>query len=376
MIPFDWRMLGNMLRSTFSAEHFTVRHALISVTFLLLTILFMIVILPFRILDSLFFPSWRKTPVQAPIYILATPRSGTTFLHRMLCADDQFSWIKLYHTIFPSVILYKLFAGLGWLDSKIGSPFQRLIGMLEGRAFKGWEGIHATGLSKSEEDEQYWVYTLMTPASLLLFPWLNKTADVRFVDHLEEPRRRKLGQYYLNNLQRHAYATGQQHTLLAKNALAIGRLRTQMEVTPDMRVVHLVRHPYEAIASMISMFTVPWKAHSPEKMSDPEYTGQIATLLIEYYRYMLELQKELPADRYIEVRYENLIAEPKAVVERIYDQFELPMSDDYAQWLDAEVNKSRQYKSSHSYSLADFGLDEADIAREAADLFEHYGFAR
>jgi hypothetical protein len=336
----------------------------------------MLVILPFRLLDYLLFPSWNSTPVTAPIYILATPRSGTTFLHRMLCADQQFSWIKLYHTIFPSIALYKLFAALGKLDGKLGSPFQRLIAKLEGKAFGGWDGIHATGLAKSEEDEQYWVYSLMTPAALLLFPWLNQIEDLRFVDQLEEPRRQRLGQYYLKNLQRHAYATGSDKTLLAKNALAIGRLRTQLEVTPDMRIVHLVRHPYEAIASMISMFTVPWSVHSPEKVKDPAYTGQIATLLIEYYRYMLELQKELPADRYLEVRYEDLIAEPAEVVNRIYDQFGVPMSDEYQQWLAAEVAQSRQYRSSHSYSLADFGLSEADIAEQAADLFEHYGFRR
>jgi hypothetical protein len=149
-----------------------------------------------------------------------------------------------------------------------------------------------------------------------------------------------------------------------------------MQVTPDMRIVHLVRHPYEAIASMISMFTVPWSVHSPEKMKDPAYTGQIATLLIEYYRYMLELQQELPAERYIEVRYEDLIADPAEVVNRIYTQFGIEMAQEYQQWLAAEVAQSRQYRSSHSYSLADFGLTEAAIAEQAADLFEHYGFKR
>lgn len=338
--------------------------------------MFLLVVLPFRLLDYLLFPAWRKQAVTAPIYILATPRSGTKFLHRMLCADEQFSWIKLYHTIFPSVLLYKLFAVLGWIDNRIGHPVQRLLALLEGQAFKGWEGIHATGLAKSEEDEQYWVYTLMTPASLLLFPWLNDMPDVRFLDDLPAPRRNKLARYYLNNLRRHAYATGPEKTLLAKNALAIGRLRTQLEVTPDMRIVHLVRHPYEAIASMISMFTAPWKVHSPEKISDPEYTGQIATLLIDYYRYMLALQKELPPERYIEVRYAALIDDPKAVVNGVYRQFGLDMSSEYAAWLDKEVSQSRQYKSSHSYSLEDFGLNKALIAEQAADLFDHYGFER
>lgn len=376
MIPFDWQMFAKMLRSIFRKGNFSFKHAFISLSFLLLTMLFMLIVLPFRLLDSLLFPNWKGTPVKAPIYILATPRSGTTFLHRMLCADQQFSYIKLYHTIFPSILLYKLFGFLGKCDQKLGSPFQRLIAKLEGKAFSGWDGIHATGLSKSEEDEQYWVYSLMTPAALLLFPWLDQINDVRFVDQLAAPRRQRLGQYYLQNLQRHAYATGSDKTLLAKNALAIGRLRTQMQVTPDMRIVHLVRHPYEAIASMISMFTVPWSVHSPEKMKAPAYTGQIATLLIEYYRYMLELQQELPAERYIEVRYEDLIADPAEVVNRIYTQFGIEMAQEYQHWLAAEVAQSRQYRSSHSYSLADFGLTEADIAEQAADLFEHYGFKR
>lgn len=38
-----------------------------------------------------------------------------------------------------------------------------------------------------------------------------------------------------------------------------GRIRTIMSALPDIRIVSLVRHPYEAIPSMLSMFSIPIK---------------------------------------------------------------------------------------------------------------------
>lgn len=80
----------------------------------------------FRLLDRIFVKSYSSTVIDKPIFILANPRSGTTFLHRLMSIDPQFETPKMYQTIWPSVLVYKFV-----------HIFQRLgIGMLFTRVFR------------------------------------------------------------------------------------------------------------------------------------------------------------------------------------------------------------------------------------------------
>src|SRR6185369_15066256 len=40
-----------------------------------------------RFLDRFFYPAFEQTPVTPPVFVIATPRSGTTFLHHLLALD-------------------------------------------------------------------------------------------------------------------------------------------------------------------------------------------------------------------------------------------------------------------------------------------------
>ena len=69
---------------------------------------------------------YRRQAIVQPIYIVATPRSGTTFLHRLMCLDERFTWLKLYQTLLPSALLMKGMQLLSTLDRRIGSSLHRL----------------------------------------------------------------------------------------------------------------------------------------------------------------------------------------------------------------------------------------------------------
>lgn len=74
-----------------------------------------------RWIDPLLF-SYRATTVEKPIFILANPRSGTTFMHRLMSIDPQFIMPKMYQTLWSSVLIYKVVGfcnriGLGFVFS-------------------------------------------------------------------------------------------------------------------------------------------------------------------------------------------------------------------------------------------------------------------
>src|SRR4051812_9589016 len=124
-----------------------------------------------RGLDRLAYPALRKTPIPPPLFVIATPRSGTTFLHHLLALDDErFVGFKLYQTIAPALLLERAIGLVRELDGRPGGGLGRLLDALDRRMFSAWDGIHKVGLRADEEDETLFVYSLVSPALSLLFP--------------------------------------------------------------------------------------------------------------------------------------------------------------------------------------------------------------
>jgi hypothetical protein len=288
--------------------------------------------------------------------------------------DDQFVSFRLYHTLFPAITLYRLIQSLADLNKRLGCPFDRIIERINHEAFDLWTGIHETRLEKAEEDEQLFLYTMLSPSILMFFPFPDELDRASFVDNLPAGLRGKLMAYYKDCIRRFLFTYGKDKTLLAKNVLIQGRLRSIRETFPDMRIIHIVRHPYETIPSFISMYGAYWDMHSPGlKESSPASLG-LARLLCRYYRCSLRVREELPADRFIEIRYEELIADPESTVERIYQRLNLPMSGQYRDVLEAETARATAHCSGHKYTLEQFGLTKEMIYNELQDVFAAYGF--
>ena len=371
---FHFESLLKVLRLTFSRGRFSFRHAFFSVLFVALFLVLRTGVWFVRLLDDVFFPGYRRQSLEKPIFIVGNPRSGTTFLHRLISGDKQFAYFRLYHTIFPAVVFYRVVALLGRLDRRIGNFFARTLRALSGKGFRGWADIHRTGLDEAESDEMLFVYAMLSPLVGLLFPFFDELDELKYVDTLPRTDRLKLMGYYRDCLQRHLYATGPDGILLEKVALIAGRLESILEVLPDMRIIHLVRHPYESIPSLISMFSVPWTFFSPRIKKDSEESRAVAKVIFDYYRRILHVKRRLPTHQFMEVRYENLVADPQGTVERIYRELGLEMGDEYRAVLAEETEKARQYKSKHAYALEEYGLTKQMVYEELKEVFEEYGF--
>lgn len=367
--------LFKLIRLTFSKRYFSLRHTVLVILFLPPFFILRVFVWGMRKLDYLFFFEFTRQEIKKPLYIIGNPRSGTTFSHRLLALDDQFCYLKLYHTVFPSVTCYKIFALLGRLDNWAGSPGKRLLHIISTRGFKGWETIHATGPEKAESDEMYFMYAMLSPLLGLLFPFFKEMDTATLVDLMPHRSREKLMIYYRSCLQRHLYAEGPDKILLQKVALIAGRIRTIYELMPDIRVVHLVRHPYRSIPSLVSMFDATWKTLAPEACRNGRAYTELAAMICDYYEHLHEFEKDLPPENLLKIRYEDLLADPYGAVAEIYEKFDLELGPAYDQILQKEVEKARNYQSRHNYSLENFGLSEKIIQKRLKAVFDDYGFS-
>jgi hypothetical protein len=98
----------------------------------------------------------------------------------------------------------------------------------------------------------------------------------------------------------------------------------------------------------------------------------LAEMSFHNYRHPLEVLERHPETKHAIVDYRELVAEPKRVVEEVYEKLGFPVSPGFAAALEREQRRAREHASGHRYSLEEFGLESSEIRSGLADLFERY----
>jgi omega-hydroxy-beta-dihydromenaquinone-9 sulfotransferase len=364
-------LLFRALRLSLFDAPFSLRRTAYVIVFLLLFTAFLALVWLGRMLDTLLFRGWRKQSVIAPVLIIATPRSGTTAMQRLLAMDEaNFRPLLMYEMILGSVMWIRIVRAL----VAVAPPLRRC-GDSIGRFFFGkWDDRHRIRLDLPEEDETIFVYTFASEAIYLLFPYVDRLPEAGFTDILPEREADAMMRFYKTTVQRLLYSSGGEKTLLAKSTSGLGRIKTLQRAFPDARFIHLIRHPAESIPSHVSVFYPTWAAHSPEIAKASPTSRAYAGLAASWYRHMLSEAPAIPERQYVRVMYTDFVADPEATVRRIYDRFGLALTPDYAARLSEEAGAFRRYRSTHRYTLAEYGLDDAWLEAEVGDVMRAYGF--
>ena len=181
-------------------------------------------------------------------------------------------------------------------------------------------------------------------------------------------------QFYKEMVQRQLYLDGGDRVLCSKNPLFSTKMRSIIETFPDARFIYMARNPYEAIPSVQSMLWNMWTGAWCDTPKDGEAVRLLGEVSIQVYKYAFEVLDELPDDRYVMVKYDDLVSDPQATVKTIYDRLGMDISPEYEAILLEEANKAKGYKSKHSYSLEEFGLSAERVREELPEVFERFGW--
>jgi hypothetical protein len=328
-------------------------------------------------LDAVLYPGVKQHPMSAPVFIVANPRSGTTYLHRLMAMDEErFATMRLWQTMFPSVSAHRGLRAIWTMDQKLGAPLTRIVKRVERMAFGGWEGVHDMGFERTEEDESFFFMMGVTASLMLTHIMPQEFERLGIFDDMPADWRATVMDNYDTFVRSYLYAGDDRRTYLCKNVFSSGRVRSLHEQYPDARFVHIVRHPYEAIPSFCSMFSMPWRLLRPEIAPDSDTTRTWARIATSFYRHLHELQAELPPEQFISIRYDELMRRPVETVESVYQRFGLLMTRELRERLQHEVTRRSAFESRHTYSLETFGLSAAHIQEELSDIFDAYGFSR
>lgn len=373
---FNHSSFFKALRLALFGQAFRWRRWFYVLSFTALYLIFVFGVRVLRWLDRLIWRDVENTPIVAPVFIIAPPRSGTSFLQKLLTLDQPrfVSW-KMYQTILPTVLTERLIQWSLKFDRSLGRPAGRVLGWCEKRWFGGWDNLHTMRLDAPEEDGALYLYAFACEAIYMLFPYVEELWELGFPDRLPLKDRQALMQYYRTCLQRLIYSSGQGKTLLVKSTNSSGAVDSIRGAFPDARFITIVRDPADSIASSISLMMPALHAHSPEIPPDGEVSRAYAKLSAAWYKYLYDFTSALPASQVYTVDYCHLVRDPQGTVEAIYRHFGWEVSPEYRARLNAQQQRQKTYQSRHRYRLEDFGVDRKGIYAELSQVLSARGVA-
>lgn len=323
-------------------------------------------------LDPLLFPSLRRTEVRAPVFCVGHARSGTTYLHRLMAQDEQFSVVLMYEMFFPSLLEKRLLQLVFRADEKVfAKRLRHRIDAIEERTFAETNDMHRTGFFAAEEDDFLLTWSLASGFWIVLFPYLGEL-DFYHVDQWSERKRKRLMTFYKECVRRQLALTGRP-THLSKNPTFCGRVEALIETFPDAKFIVPMRNPYETIPSLLKMLQTTWVLQGRDDRLIKESVLILADQSFDSYCHPLEVQARHPEIRSCVVDYRDLVEQPATTMRRVYEELDLDLPAPVAAAIGA--SRGQGHETTHRYSLEEFGLDPQAIHTRLAPLFDRFGWS-
>ena len=307
-------------------------------------------------------PAIREEPIARPIFITGLPRSGTSFLHRLLLEDPDNHAPRVWQAIAP-------YPPAGGPDRRIAQVDTQLQAFARlAPEFPGLHPLRATSPQECSEISAH-VFRSLRFDTTYRIPsyrtWLDGAGHLpgyrferRFLQHLQHQRRAGAD-----------LPAGRWVLKCPDHVFALADLRAAF---PDARVVFVHRDPVKVLLSVAKLTEVLRRPFTREIDPIAIGRGESDRWLLGTAR-MKEAGAEAGfAEPICHVHHTALIADPLGTVRRVYRHFGLPLASPAAAAMARLVASHPQGGYDHdAYRFADHGLDP-DQEREKFRCYMEY----
>jgi hypothetical protein len=297
-------------------------------------------------------------PTVAPLIVTGLPRSGTTFLHQLLCLDPS-------HVGLPLWKLREPLCAPGPDDRR--ERLSRELALLELLA-PSLAHKHRIPLDEPEECTCVLDASLESPSFWVTLPCYEYTAwcssrsyEVRYA-------------IYARLLEELGAAEGTSRLVL-KSPLHLDALATLAQAIPHARFVRLHRDPVEVVPSLTSLQSSLYEplTHGVDLPRLAAFNAHLLGVMLERSE---AASSTVARTRVVDVEFRELVKTPEQTLRRIYDTFALPWP---AGFDEAIVGATTAAKSDtgrgHKYSAEAFGQSREALAEQFADYRHARGYA-
>jgi omega-hydroxy-beta-dihydromenaquinone-9 sulfotransferase len=293
-----------------------------------------------------------------PIFIVGHWRSGTTLLHELLVLDARLSSPSTFQCFAPHHFLIS-----EWVFRTFGAwllPNQRPMDNM------------AAGWDRPQEDEFALVNLgLPSPYRRIAFPDASPV-DMEYFDteRIDAPERQRWTAALDRFLRCVSFRTGR--PLVVKSPTHTGRIATLAKAFPGAKFIHITRDPCSLFPSTVRLWKSLDEAQSLQSSQETDLEPYVIECLRRMYEAFHRDRDSIEPTHLIDVRYEDLIADPVSQMERVYSHLKLGDFDyvrdalnDWAQTQHREYKTNRHQLPAHQEEM---------IRTQWRDYFERYGY--
>jgi hypothetical protein len=296
-------------------------------------------------------PAMTSERIEQPIFITGLPRSGTTFLHRLMLDDPENRAPLVWETIYPS--------------ERSGSKGQRIkrvarqLRTFEWLApeFRSLHPMEATSPQECSEVTSH-VFRSLRFDTTYLIPSYRQWMDADVQRHLPAYRFHKR---FLQFLQQQDTHKSRWVLKCPEHLFALEAIRG---VYPDARIIFVHRDPLKVLLSQARLTEVLRRPFT--RNLDPISLGSD-----ESRRWLDGCERMIAAgedggfaEPICHVHHMDLISDPVATVEAVYKHFGMDVPPDLAQRIQGRVAaQPNGGYGKHHYRFEDHGLNE-EIERD------------
>ncbi len=321
-------------------------------------------------------PAIAAEPIEAPLFVVGPPRTGTTILFELLALDPNLRAPFAWEALHP-------------LPAE-GSPERRR--ELSESEQEFWADVHPEFMTMHElasdlpcECVNFLAYDFAGPYYSMMFDTPSFTGwqleHLETLDRVYRLHRRMLQTFQSSGGQ----SSGGQSSggrsdgtptrrWLLKSPGHLSTLVALFAEYPDARVIHTHRDPRKFIGSLVSLLAVLRFMRS--ERDDRLVLGPIMEMTYQLFLEQAIAQRtdgSIPNDRIVDTHFLELMSDPVAMLRRVYDQlgYGWPKGHDRAitGYLAA---KPKAKHGAHTYDYADLGLDADHIRATFAGYVAHY----
>ena len=305
-----------------------------------------------------------RESIKQPIFIMGLPRSGTTFLHRMMLEDPANRAPLVWQTIHP----YPPARGADRRRVQVARQLRTFEWIAP--EFRDLHPLNADSPQECSEITAH-VFRSLRFDTTYHIPTYRAWLETDIAGHLPAYRFHKR---FLQHLQRQDFHRPADSRWLLKcpdHLFALDAIRT---VYPDARLIFVHRDPVKVLLSVAKLTEVLRRPFS--RGVDPIAIGRQESIRwFDGARRMIQASEDSSLDGSIcHVHYLDLVSDPVATVEQVYNHFGMDLAPTAAQAMAAYVAaRPNGGYARHNYRFEDHSLNgEAERERFRPYLL-HFG---
>lgn len=298
-------------------------------------------------------PEILNVPIPRPLFIVGLPRSGTTFLHRLLAQDPKFRWLQLWELMQPCPPPIQN-------DPKIDPRIEAAQTLTQqyAKLAPAFTTAHALDAQIPEEGNPLFEHAFANILFELRAHVPSYGAWLRAQNMVPQY------QYFRQQLQLLSWQWPGQWLL--KAPVHLRYLRPLVQVFPDACIVQTHREPCAVVPSVCSLSALVRNMYTDD-VDLSEVGKDWLELVAHAYHQGCQYRRQSDAVPICDVEYTDLLQSPLTVVRHIYEFFGDQLSPEVADKMQHWLRANPQHKhGTHSYSLEQFGLSEAAVMEKVA----------